>query len=189
MAKRKTVIPLGKPFIFTTMNNDNLFYIRIKTKLSYIDSIQNILPKLIKLNFKIISIKRNSCKVYLPPLWCHFVNSLNEEYICDERGRIRIIIDKVNRQFIILKRFSYKIEVIESDSNEIQINRIQCFIMDCDKVLSTFIMQDSDLNIKFWEKTGMTKERMIEIVKEQCEKSLTEYFPDWRNELAYWEVD
>jgi hypothetical protein len=194
----KPMKSLGKTIIYAYENN-SFFAPRIESKFFINKNDKDFINKLVQLNFIIINVKKNIATAILPIQWIHFQNFKNEETICDNYGRVRILIDVKNQTSYLNRRFNYEINSIEVDNRK----QIKCTIKDYYSILSYFeVFCEDDKIVVFHPATeyesenrmtfkrdnfNLTNEKLVDIAKQECERVLQEYLPEWENEVAYWD--
>jgi hypothetical protein len=139
--------------------------------------------KLIALGFEIIDIKKYTLKVILPANWLHIKFKKDRECIVDNLGRIRLILNCKNKKSKLLTRFTYKIEDI--DSNNEELNQLKCEIYDSSLLIKEIIVNNKDYK-EYVNSKGGTREQLLNWIEQQCLFILNSNFPEWKNELAYW---
>jgi hypothetical protein len=182
---RKKIKVLGKSQLFT---NDlrTVFKSRYLTFIYKNNDDEQFIFKLISLGFDIIDIKNNMLKILLPQDWLHIKIRKDKEIITDNLGRIRLYIDCKNKKSKLLPRFAYKIENIESEKSEI--NQLRCQIYDSGNLLTNIIINGDDYT-KYVNSNGGSSEQLFNWAEQQCLFVLSSKYPQWKNELAYWNDD
>lgn len=181
---------LGKPLIYeiTDENSAKYYFPKYKTEIFINRDDPYFIGKLEELGFKIIDMKKNKLKVYLPFHWLHLIDDKKEETVVDRRGRMRLKINRKEKTTQLIRRFDFGINLITSNNDGYQnLNSLDCFITDSGGVVASVPFPKNF--IKDFEKSKMDIDELLELCKQSCASLLDTTVPGWLDEVNYWDAD
>jgi len=173
---------MGNQNIYT--NEVNNFYLpRYTTVVPINSATADMAEKIQFLGFTIEDFDDEQMRVTLPYHWTHFEVSDEQEVIVDVLGRIRVVIDPHRNKMELLRRFGYAINHVNIPDKKV--SGMQCFITDMNKPVTQIDINPQQYQ-QYLDEAGGSVDNLLNICITQCQNILDKEFPDWRNELAYW---
>lgn len=136
---------------------------------------------------------RHKMSILLPVGWSHIRHKgTNTEVIIDSEGITRITIDRKAKKSTICKRYGYIVRHLATQQyilNPLQaVEMIEMVKYDRNKIMEVHILSGRSLQTLSKEFNNEI-DAILEHVEGILESELSEKFPDWKNPLAYWELE
>jgi hypothetical protein len=186
MAKIMPFKTLGRLHVCTREEDETKLCIRYETWIYNDNDDPEFIFKLGNIGFGLKSFTRNLITTYLPEGWVHLKMDKKQEVVIDDKGRKRILIDRVKRTSKILRRFDFVINIAGIGEGEDKKQAMIAYVMDAGSVLSEHPVNDKTFANLLQSANG-DQEMLLEQLKQAMAIIIDEKYPDWRNELSYWE--
>lgn len=176
---------LGIPVCYAVTTDYTRITVRYKTTIYRNDGDYTFLYKLMELGFSIESCTRKYLEVILPEGWHHFRLNKEIEVIVDTYGRNRLEINRKQKTSKLLRRYDYILNYFATEKEGKKEEKLVAQITDAGHVIKTLhIDQFSFMDLK---KEMMSEETIIDQVNKAMEEIMNDAFPNWQDELAYWD--
>lgn len=144
----------------------------------------DFIVKLLDLGFTDIVRKRNyKMDVRLPCRWAHVHIDNEHAIIIDDQGRTRMTVNKDMKTTIIHPRYKYQVIKLSSLDMIAQIVNIE--LLDQEERIESYNISTKEYNLLIEAADG-NEDYAQHLLEGEAVKLLSNLFPHWDNELAYW---
>lgn len=180
---------VGRAKLYSDTNGDITQMIpRYETSIYNNKEDLNFIYKLMTVGCIIDSAFSSRVYIILPKGWVHVYIDKNNEYIMDDQGRERIRLDRSKRVSTFLRRYDFIIQTASVLDGEEKKCVGVCQIIDSGKhIIKEYPITHEELKLYFDPNTS-TDEELQELLKKAANLILDENYPNWRDELDYWDV-
>jgi hypothetical protein len=163
----------------------DLVEFRIRTRIPISDD-PYFMSKLEALGFHIESKMVNSLIVILPQGWTHTLNKKNGYgAIFDILNRVRIEMPKETKKSKLFRRYDFSVHMATTDHEDKIKSAVTTHILDQGHPIEMMVIEPTEMDgiLKDVDYDG---EVTLDRVQEAMGVIMNERFPEWTNELAYW---
>lgn len=178
---------MGTPKVFSNPDNNDRLEIRYGTYIYRDIKDPSFLLKISQLGFFIEHTYGKQLRVYLPKGWAHLRLSKEKEVVIDEHGRERIVIDRIKKVSRLLRRFDFIISMVSTGEGDEKTGAFIGSVTDSGEIISQHPIDNELFQDILVNNANGDEEILLEQFKEAMGLYLSQQFPDWQNELAYWD--
>jgi hypothetical protein len=184
MGKLFEVKVLGKACAMVLRSKPETLGVKYDTTIYSNNADNDFIKKLVKIGFHVVSFNTKYLRVLLPVGWAHLRIS---KVIIDDKSRIRVGVERKLKVSVLYRRYDFAIQVASTGEGEDKRYSAAMQITDAGNSIETFEYDFQTLEFAEVSKYAHNDDMLIEALKQTMAISLDNKYPDWRDELAYWE--
>lgn len=177
----------GFAHVYTLPHENNRLGVCYKTSIFTNPQDPLFINKLTALGFQIISYYGKRIEVILPKGWTHIRVSKDMEFIMDAESRKRINLDTEKKTSQLLRRFDFTLDMISTIAKEGEDKQqaLMGHILDAGEIIQSYPVNSLEMQ-SFMHIHPQNDEELMETFKDAMGKIIAESYPEWQNELLYW---
>jgi hypothetical protein len=187
MGKSFEVKVLGKARAMVLRSKPGKLGVKYDTTIYSNNADNPFIKKLVKIGFHIISFNTKYLRVMLPVGWSHLRISKDTEVIIDEKSRVRLGIERKLKVSVLYRRYDFTIQLASTGEGDDKKYSVMTQLTDAGTVTEEFSYDYNTLQSVDISLYAKNDDDIVESFKLVMAEVLNNRYPEWNDELAYWE--